>query len=226
MLALTFAGWAQCRLATDPDPYDESRGVSGYMRAYAGEPDLDRIIRFQSPPFRRTHTPDIGVTVKAVNLHGTDIATHPLQGADVHLLDEPKFEGRNGVIAEDGKEPIIPFHLYIQQDLHRLVRATVPSDPRSPYREFNATNFIIDPGFIERATGISSLVDVWQSRLHLLASELSDASRDAKPALEERIAFLRQNLARQGGSVARRVLVRRVGCGCTGFLCRRHFGDP
>ena len=200
MLAVTFAGWAQCRLATDPDPYDEPRGVSGYMRAYAGEPDLDRLIRFQQPPFRRTHTPEIGVTVRSVSVHGTDVAPHPLQGAAVHLLDEPKFEGRNGVIAEDGQEPIVPFHLCLQQDSHRLARATVPSDPRSPYREFNASDFIIDPGFIERATGISSLVDVWQSRLSLLASELSDASRDEKPALEERMAFLRQNLARQGGA--------------------------
>ncbi len=52
MLSITFAGWAQCRLPTDPDPYDEPRGVSGYMYAYAGEPDLDRLIRFQDPPFR------------------------------------------------------------------------------------------------------------------------------------------------------------------------------
>ena len=33
-------GWFQCRLATDPDPYDEPRGVSGYVHAYLGEPTL------------------------------------------------------------------------------------------------------------------------------------------------------------------------------------------
>jgi hypothetical protein len=64
MLSVAFAGWAQCRLPTDPDPYDELRGVSGYMQAYAGEPDLDRIIRFQDPPFRRTHTPEIGISTR------------------------------------------------------------------------------------------------------------------------------------------------------------------
>ena len=37
---LKFTGWFQCRLATDPDPTDEPRGVSGYVRAVAGEPDL------------------------------------------------------------------------------------------------------------------------------------------------------------------------------------------
>jgi hypothetical protein len=209
MLSVAFAGWAQCRLPTDPDPYDELRGVSGYMQAYAGEPDLDRIIRFQDPPFRRTHTPEIGITVRSVNLHGTEDPAHPLQGAAVHLLDGPKFEGRNGVIAEDGREPIVPFHLCLEQNVHQLSRATVPSNPQSPYREFNAIDFIADPGFIERATGIPSLVAAWQDRLNLLESELAGASPDERPALEERIAFLRENLARQGG-VARFFPVRMV----------------
>ncbi|MCC2652301.1 MAG: hypothetical protein K0Q60_2464 [Microvirga sp.] len=199
MLSATFAGWAQCRLATDPDPYDEPRGVSGYMRAYAGEPDLDRVVHFQDPPFRRTHTPEIGIAVRSVCLHGTEDSAHPLRGAAVHLLDGPKFEGRNGVIAEDGSEPIVPFHLCLKQGSRQLSRATMPSDPRSPYREFNATNFIVDPGFIECATNIPSLVDVWRNRLSLLESEHAGASPDERPALEERTAFLRQNLARQGG---------------------------
>jgi hypothetical protein len=30
---LKFGGWFQCRLATDPDPCDEPRGVSGYVHA-------------------------------------------------------------------------------------------------------------------------------------------------------------------------------------------------
>ena len=47
MIALAFDGWAECRLATDPDPSDEPRGVSGWTFAVAGEPDLDRIIRLQ-----------------------------------------------------------------------------------------------------------------------------------------------------------------------------------
>ena len=50
MLRLRFGGWFQCRLATDPDPADEPRGVSGSIKALPGEPDLDRIIRLQPPP--------------------------------------------------------------------------------------------------------------------------------------------------------------------------------
>ncbi len=37
MLVVNFAGWFQCRLATDPDPTDEPRGVSGFTFALAGE---------------------------------------------------------------------------------------------------------------------------------------------------------------------------------------------
>lgn len=66
MIMMKFSGWFQCRLATDPDPSDEPRGVSGYMKALPGEPDLDRIIRFQPPIFQRSHTQGVGVIVRDV----------------------------------------------------------------------------------------------------------------------------------------------------------------
>ncbi len=148
MFLITFKGWVQCRLATDPDPYDEPRGVSGYIQAYTDEPDLDRIIRFNNPPFFRSHTPKISVKVSSVNLNGQDIDNHTLIGANVDLLDNPKFEGRNGIIAEDGEEPVVPYHLLIEKDDVSFSRATVASDPNNPYREFNAVRFIPDPAFI------------------------------------------------------------------------------
>ena len=46
-LWIKFEGWFQCRLATDPDPADEPRGVDGYIHAIPSERDLDRIIRLQ-----------------------------------------------------------------------------------------------------------------------------------------------------------------------------------
>ena len=96
MLSITFAGWAQCRLATDPDPYDEPRGVSGYMWAYSGEVDLDRIIRFQAPPFQRTHTPEIGVSVTSVKVHGNDLSNLNYVFGDgilsLYIPDESSFE--------------------------------------------------------------------------------------------------------------------------------------
>lgn len=46
-LTLNFEGWFQMRMATDPDPTDELRGVSGYTFALAGEPDLDALVHLQ-----------------------------------------------------------------------------------------------------------------------------------------------------------------------------------
>lgn len=46
-LQLNFEGYFQMRMATDPDPTDELRGVSGYTFALAGEPDLDAKVHLQ-----------------------------------------------------------------------------------------------------------------------------------------------------------------------------------
>ena len=70
MLEVRFEGCFQCRLATNPDPTDELRGVSGYTFALAGEPDLDRVIRFQDPAAPRSHGPRVGVSVVAVAIDG------------------------------------------------------------------------------------------------------------------------------------------------------------
>lgn len=107
MLVLAFEGWAQCRLATDPDPSDEPRGVSGWTCAVAGEPDLDRILRLQPEgAVPRVPGPPIGVRV----------ASTALTGARVRLLGDPVFDGRNGLANEDTREPIVPFHLRIEGD--------------------------------------------------------------------------------------------------------------
>src|SRR3954470_20273394 len=92
MLQIGFRGWFQCRLATDPDPYDEPRGVSGYVYAYVDEPDLARGITFQPPRFSRDHGPGIGVAVHRVVVNSVQDDKHPLLGLAVDLLDEPKFE--------------------------------------------------------------------------------------------------------------------------------------
>ena len=46
-LYLSFEGYFQMRMATDPDPSDEPRGVSGYTFALAGEPDFDFLLHLQ-----------------------------------------------------------------------------------------------------------------------------------------------------------------------------------
>lgn len=115
-LSLAFEGWFECRLATDPDPSDEPRGVSGWTYAVAGEPDLDRTIRTRPDAgvVGRRPGPTVGVTIRRVTRDGGDeIAGHPLLGVSVELLDGPVFEGRNGLAYEDAEEPILPFHLRV-----------------------------------------------------------------------------------------------------------------
>lgn len=46
-LVINFEGYWQCRQATDPDPSEDPRGVSGYTYAFGNESDLDLIIRLQ-----------------------------------------------------------------------------------------------------------------------------------------------------------------------------------
>lgn len=190
MIELRFRGWFQVRLATDPDPYDEPRGVSGYIHAYVNEPDLDRIIRFQSPPFVRPYGPSVGMRIDQVRVNGQEVAGHPLLGGEITLLEEPKFEGRNGVIAEDGLEPIYPFKLEIVQNDFRMCRGIVPANPDFPYEEFQAAGVEVDPAGIAAATGISSLADVWADRLQRLRGDLENADEPERTAIQERITFL------------------------------------
>ena len=46
-LVVELGGWFQCRLATDPDPTWEPRGVSGYTRALGRETDFDGVLNLQ-----------------------------------------------------------------------------------------------------------------------------------------------------------------------------------
>lgn len=190
-VSLNFAGWFQCRLAVDPDPADEPRGVSGYVHACAGEPDLDRVIRLQPHgTVRRPFCPDVGVTVRSVLVDGEPQAGHPLVGAAVDLLDDPVFEGRNGVVADDGFEPIVPFHLQVQRGEFRLRRRHLDTE-EFPFLELQATG--VQPGLtdIAQATGISDLADVWRTRKTALDRALQETTDDVtRTALEARSALL------------------------------------
>jgi hypothetical protein len=132
MLNIHFGGWFQCRLATEPDPTDEPRGVSGFTFAVAGEPDFDRIIRLQDAPsvVKRSHTPTVGVTVKGIDIDGQPVPEqNPLYqvlvGAQVELLDDAKFIGQNYILALARKEPIDPFHLQISKKIDSQYKAIV-----------------------------------------------------------------------------------------------------
>jgi hypothetical protein len=113
-----FNGYFQCRLATDPDDFEDPRGQAGWTFAFDGEPDLDRVIRFHDPVGPRSFAPPIGVTVVDVN----GARGHALAGARVTLLENPKFEGRNGLVAPAGREPIAPLVVEVRKDGFVLMR--------------------------------------------------------------------------------------------------------
>jgi len=200
VIEIGFRGWFQARLATDPDPYDEPRGVSGYVHAYAGEPDLDRVICFQPPPFVRSHGRPVRVTVDTVLRDTVEIPGHPLLGAPVDLLDAPKFEGRNGVVADDGLEPIYPFRLAITSGKFRAVRAVRPADPDYPYLGLFAGGVEINAAEVRAATGEPDLLDTWRNRLTALHHDEADAEEPHRTGISERVEFLERNLDSGGGA--------------------------
>ncbi|APV51462.1 hypothetical protein BWI17_18250 [Betaproteobacteria bacterium GR16-43] len=116
MLEMSFEGWFQCRLATDPDPSSEKRGISGWTFALPGEPDLDRIIRLQpAGTTLRLGSPEVGVKVVSVAVDGVNAAGHALIGSGVEFLDSAIFLGENGAVAKAGDEPVFPFHLRVSK---------------------------------------------------------------------------------------------------------------
>jgi hypothetical protein len=214
MITLNFEGWFQCRLATDPDPSDEPRGVSGWTFAVAGEEDLDRIIRLQQPVSPRSPGPGfpeskVGVVVTAVSVDGRQVLDHPLVGSELELLDEPKFEGRNGIVAEDAAEAIDPFHLRITGGNVTLRRKDL-LDPQSPERKIHD----VDPSVLKRrqpvegeaaeraeiadATGVMDYVGYRQERKEKLEADLEGVGDPVlRAALRKRIADLKESLEKR-----------------------------
>src|SRR5262245_38929497 len=190
MFSFMCAGWFQVRLASDPAPSDEPRGVSGYACAVAGEPNLDRIIRLQPPVVQRSYCPAVGVKLIAVYQDGKLTTGHPMLGADVELLDQPRFEGHNGIVAEAGFEPVVPFHFKMAKDGF-LIQRTHQDDEEFPFAELKATGLNFSAAEIAEATGIWDLPTSWDERKAKLADDLKGTSDPTeKAALAKRIETL------------------------------------
>jgi len=140
-----------CRLATDPDPTNEERGMSGYTMALANEDPLDQVIRLQVSPDwldRNARPPlldmdiSLGVTVKSALFNGVSYdGANNVLGAKVYLdgvdfpLPGPTFESRNSTVGSDDTFAFVvnPFNFRIEQE-HTGVKLTAtdyvdPSDP-------------------------------------------------------------------------------------------------
>ena len=202
-LVLPFEGWIVLRLPTDPDPSDEPRGVSGYTFAFAGEPDLDRVLYLQPPG---NWTPRLGspeaLGVRVAGAARSDGTPCPkLDGATVDLVDGPVLENRQWTIALPGYEPIVPFHLRIAAPDLSISR-DIPLDPAHPDRpvyEVDPATIAIqaadgmqfEPQTVGHATGIWDSLAVVKERLDLLGDALAkETDPDRRTALEGRIAEL------------------------------------
>jgi hypothetical protein len=140
--AVRFTGRFQCRLATDPDAWDDPWGTNSSFGVYAvqgpdpnnpDEPPLDRIVRFQNGVALRPFCGPIGVSVSHVeaDVGGSTVrfaAGDPLIGQTVNIGPTCKFESRNRTFAPDGFEPIGDFRLEIGTS---FAGASAPAVPRS-----------------------------------------------------------------------------------------------
>jgi hypothetical protein len=202
MLLMNFEGWFQCRLATDPDPADEPRGVSGFTFALAGEPDFDRIIRLQNPIAPRSHGPQVGVFISSVGVDGQAVPEHPLLGASVELLGDPKFESRNYVSADGSMGAIEPFHIQISGNGITIRRQDIlyPKNPDLKFHQiplpFLRQRCSLEPMVLDRlriadATGILDAVAYRKNRQDLLKEDLENTDGLLmRAALEKRIREL------------------------------------
>lgn len=206
MLQIRLEGWFQCRLATNPDPTDEPRGVSGYTFALPGEPDLDRIIRLQDPVAPRSHGPHVGVKVTHVFRDGSRDAAHPLNGARVSFIDDARFESRNQLLTRDraGVGLIHPFHIEIAVD-GVVIKRKDHLDPENPSRELHESSqyqlhrrapttldgMLRDMVRISEATGISDVVSYRRRRRERLEVEFNvETDPVRRAALQKRISEL------------------------------------
>ena len=177
-----FAGWLQVRLATNPDPPDEVRGISGYTFALPGEPDLDRVLRTHDPVAPRSHGPAIGIAVRAVSVDGVDVPGHPLIGAAIELHGQPMFESVNEVVMAQGFEALEPFDLSLTQGEFRFRRRdyldpsqpdlTVYTAPPALLAARRTASFALGTQLMQEATGESDPVAFRAARLAQLQADL------------------------------------------------------
>jgi hypothetical protein len=139
LLELEFGGYFMARLATDPDPTGEERGISGYTMALVSEPPLDQTVRLQLDPHGplrvRDHNPvrvtedgpkdlvRVGVDVRSVRFDGRPYPEGEALFAGARLSLEgrnppfpgPIFESRNNIVGSDDTMMFIinPFDLAV-----------------------------------------------------------------------------------------------------------------
>jgi hypothetical protein len=214
MMKINFEGWFQCRFATDPDPSDDPRGVSGPTFTVPGEPPFDRIIRLQDPVSPRyPHT--VGVNVGSVEIDGAPAADHPLAGAAVSLLRGPQFLQRNLITAQAAWVVIIdPFELQISGGGLELRRKALwdVTQPKLTYDDVFLQADVVAPrqntvavqsAEVAEATGLLDYVAVRAQRARDLERMLGETTDPTERlALEKRLQALAADRIMAGQQLA------------------------
>lgn len=136
-LRLQFRGYVQLRMATDPDPTDDPRGLSGYTFALPGEPDFDQVLRFQPDEpgvFQRdfggdSFAPRVGVTVTEA-YRGSDPAGEWV-GARLSLPGARLVE-LNGLVVRNDFFAIDPVRLRLSISGQTVLERIDELDPGHP----------------------------------------------------------------------------------------------
>ena len=215
MLILNFEGYFQMRMATDPDPTDEKRGVSGYTFALAGEPDLDAKIHLQPDEpgvwereFGLPGTPGPRVGVKVTNAMRNGAPAPDLVGTRVAFVDAQILE-HNGLLVRNDYFIIHPFRVRLLKEKNngRLLERVDwlnPEDPDMPENDATApmlkrrqaTTFTGNSQEVADATGLESPANValianrLERRRNLQALLAKTKDPVQRAALESRIEQL------------------------------------
>ena len=217
MMDIDFEGWWQCRFATDPDPTDDPRGVSGPTFITAGEPVFDRVIRFQDPVMPRwPFTDRLGVTVRSVTIGGVAQPASVLIGRPVDLLGGPQFRQRNLVLVDQPFQVLIdPFDLQVGSPDSVMLRRAALWDVTRP--DLTIEDVFLDDALIAprmntvavqsaevaEATGILDYAGYRRERLAALTERRKSATDPVEQAaLERRITALQDDAILTGVRLA------------------------
>jgi hypothetical protein len=161
-VSLAIAGHFQDRLATDPDPSNDPRGVRGSTRALEGEADLDGVIRFSRPADLRlacTFDPVRVTAVRATQPAGAEfVGGDDAIGAPLDLGPLSRFVDPQGDLS---RERIDAFELHLG-----ALDARGPDPIGGPI------------GFLRMGPVIEAIVADYQGRAALLATERAARASD------------------------------------------------
>jgi hypothetical protein len=242
-LVVEFGGWYQCRMAIDPDPTWEPRGVSGYTRAVGRESDFDRVLWLQKADipdgdYRRAEDGNpanqVGVVVTAARVDGGPAAGAAcLVGAEVRLRRRAQYILWNQIVA-DGVErlvpPIVPFEIELRRRLPegeivlRRYDPLVPGetgdkfwevgDPRL-YRQRLPVDYVHLSSEVMEAIGVSDFNAYFQVRQEWLELQVGRAQDPVeREALAVRLGMIERFSQSPDPVASPGLMVNRLGLQC------------